>query len=103
MFPKNHIKLYTGAGTSPKTKFITDETTGIVREITKDCNEKLPDRQMFLLKNQLKAGINLEEVKTNVISNINAETISEEINTIQKKTRKKHKNNEVKHENTEDV
>lgn len=96
-FPINRIKTSVNTGTSPKTKYITDETTGVVREITKDCNEKLPNRNMFAIKNQIKAGIDLKEVKTNVISNISADSINEEIETINKKTRKT-KKNEVKNE-----
>lgn len=97
-FPVNRIKINVNTGTSPKTKYVTDETTGIVQEITKNCNEKLPDRNMFAIKNQIKAGIDLKEVKTNVISNISADTINEEIETINKKTKKTKKKNEVNNE-----
>lgn len=97
MFPKRKIKLISGGGTSPREKFITDETTGITTEIIEDCNKPLPSAEMFKIKNQIKAGINLQEVKTDVISNVNTQTINNEIETITKK-RKTSKTNEVNNE-----
>lgn len=55
-------------------KEITDPDTGEVHEITEDMiNNELPKPELFDLNTQLKAGIEQEEVKSQILSDNNVD------------------------------
>lgn len=59
-------------------KEIVDEDTGEVHEINENIiNNELPKPELFDLKTQLKAGIEQEEVKSQILSNneVNVDTV----------------------------
>lgn len=103
-FPKRHIKLITGYGTSPRSKYITDEETGIIQEVVQACNKTLPKPELFKIKNQIKAGITLNEVPTKVVSNVTGSAVEAEVTAITEKVKRKiklkKKSTEVTHEDT---
>lgn len=92
-FPQCKIKLVTGFGTSRRIKYVTDEVTGISVPVVQDCNKPLPSPEMFKIKNQLAAGVTLNEVPTKVVSNVNPSVIEQEVADVAVKVRKSNKKN----------
>lgn len=68
MFPKKNVRFCVAGGTLPRLRTHVDEKTGMVIQEYGDCNTKLPDAEMFDIANQIKAGITLNEVSTQIIS-----------------------------------
>lgn len=68
MFPKKNIRFCAAGGTLSRIRTHVDEKTGVVVEEFGDCNTKLPDAEMFDIANQIKAGITLNEVSTQIIN-----------------------------------
>lgn len=92
-FPKNHVQFRQSFGSSPITTTIEDESTGVLKEITKDCNEKLPDAENFEIANQIKAGIALQETNTKILNSENTPNIKDLTTAIQEIEKKKQTNN----------
>lgn len=79
-FPKLNIQTPQSKSYNKKIKTHTDEITGIVTESYVDANENLPNAEMFSISNQLKAGVDLKEVNTKIVSNNNINELNEVIN-----------------------
>lgn len=95
-FKKCNVQFHKAFGSSPRETTITDEETGITRETTKNCNEKLPDAENFEIANQLKAGVNLQETNTKILgSKINEEAITAAIKKARAKKTTTTNNNET--------
>lgn len=90
-FPRCKVKLVTGYGTSQRTKYVTDEATGISVPVVQDCNKPLPSPEMFKIKNQIAAGVSLNEVPTKVVSNVDPAAIEAEVADVTAKVRKSNK------------
>lgn len=99
-FPKCKIHFNKSFGSSPREISITDEESGIITTKTEDCNKKLPPSEYFEIQNQIKAGVTLNEVNTNIINNSNGINIPELENVIKTSIKKsKTTKNEVNNEN----
>lgn len=101
-FPKCKIHFNMSFGSSPREISNEDENGNVTTKI-EECNKKLPNAEYFEIQNQIKAGVTLNEVNTNVINNsdgININELENAIETSVKKTKKSTKtNNEVTNEN----
>lgn len=87
-FPKNNVQFRQSFGSCPIVTTIEDESTGVLTEIKKKCNEKLPDAENFEIANQIKAGVAIQEVKTKILSSQNTpnmKDLTEAITEIEKK------------------
>lgn len=92
-FPKNHVQFRQSFGSSPIIATIEDESTGVLKEVIKDCNEKLPDAENFEIANQIKAGVALQETNTKILSSENTPNIKDLTTAIQEIDKKKQTNN----------
>lgn len=91
-FPKNNVQFKSSFGSCQITTAIEDETTGVITTRKKDCNEKLPDAENFEIANQVKAGVAMQEVNTNILSSKttpNEKDLEEAIKTITKNNKQK--------------
>lgn len=64
-FPKLNVNFHRGFGTCQIRKVQEDEQGNIITTM-EDCNKKLPEAENFEIQNQLKAGLNLQEVNTKI-------------------------------------
>ena len=101
-FPKTKTYFNYNYGTCPKETSHEDPETGIIITENEAPNKKLPDAEFFEIHNQIKAGVTLNEVNTNIINNnngINIPDLEKTIETTIKSTKtKKSTNNEVTNE-----
>lgn len=67
-FRKQNIMKRTNSGTCKTVTIYTDEVTGIKSEKLEDCNKTLPDKEIFKISNQIKAGVPLKEINTKIIT-----------------------------------
>lgn len=97
-FPKCKIHFNMSFGSSPREITSEDENGNVTLKI-EDCNKKLPNSEFFEIQNQIKAGVTLNEVNTNIIQNnpVNLPELDEAI-TKATKTKSKKTNNEVTNE-----
>ena len=98
-FPKCKISFNKSFGSCQRETSITDPETGNSTTKMVDCNTKLPPAEYFNIENQIKAGVTLNEVNTNILgsADININEVSEGIKTYVK-SKSKSKNNEVNNE-----
>lgn len=89
-FPVNKVVFYRGFGSCARETSVVDKDTGVVTTSIEPCNVKLPDAEMFEIQNQIKAGVTLDEVNTNILgSGVDTSALSEAVTIVAKKSRKK--------------
>lgn len=66
-FRIQNIKELKGNGYNSVTKYVTDEVTGIKEEKTEIANKELPRPELFTLKNQLAAGVEMKEMNSKIV------------------------------------
>lgn len=93
-FPKNNVQFKQSFGSCPIVTTIEDESTGVLTEVTKSCNEKLPDAENFEIANQLKAGVAIKEVNTKILSNQNTPNMKDLTEAITEIEKQKQTNNQ---------
>lgn len=98
-FPRLKVRFAHSFGSCPREVYKEDPTTGVVSAVMEPCNKKLPDAELFEIQNQIKAGVKLDEVATNILgSGVDAEALSSAVSTVAKKTRKTKQTKEVVNE-----
>lgn len=95
-FPRLNVRFARSFGSCPREVYQEDPTTGVVSTVIEPCNKKLPDSELFEIQNQVKAGVKLDEVATNILgSGVDAEAFTSAVSTVAKKTRKTKQTKEV--------
>lgn len=91
-FPKLNVRFRQSFGTCPR-EHVTEDENGNAIVTTVPCNKKLPDAENFEIQNQIKAGVNLQEVSTKIIGDkINTKEIEQTIKELKKKEQTKKEN-----------
>lgn len=65
-FPRMKTCHVSGFGSVAR-EVSVEKPDGVVETMIRPCNQKLPDAKMFSISAQLKAGVNLQEVNTQIL------------------------------------
>lgn len=87
-FPKHKVFFCRSFG-SIQREVVSEKPDGSIESRLINCNVKLPSSEKFDISAQVKAGLNLQEVNTNVLSGgSNLEELSSAISTIKENVKK---------------
>lgn len=85
-FPKCKVRFHSSFGSCQREISTEDPVTHDVLVSRQDCNQSLPESELFDIQNQIKAGVTLNEVNTKVLgSGIDVQSLGEAIETVNKK------------------
>ena len=73
-----------------------EKPDGTVEIMTRPCNQKLPDSKMFEISAQVKAGLQLQEVNTQILgSGVSTEELSGAVSQVARKSKQSKQSNQA--------
>lgn len=92
-FPKLNVRFRTAFGSCMRQTYIENKDTGICIPTMEECNKKLPNSENFEIANQMRAGVTLQDVNTNILNSNESINLPEFEKAITKTINKKKSNN----------